>query len=45
LIPPAHPDFPMYVATPDGYTHRPGMVMQVIGNLYGGKSAGNIFDG
>jgi hypothetical protein len=44
LIPEADPDFPMYVATPDGYTRRPGMVMQVVGNLYGGKSAGNIFD-
>lgn len=37
-------EFPVYVHTPHGYQSRPGMVLEVTGNIYGGKLAGHIFD-
>ena len=43
LVTPGSKDFPLCMATPDGFEAPPGMVLNVLGNLYGLPSSGRNF--
>ena len=43
LVTRAHPDYPVYIKTPQGYNVPNGMCIQAIGNLYGFPPAGQNF--
>ena len=40
LVTPGSKDFVLCMATPEGFVTPPGMVLQVLGNLYGLPSSG-----
>ena len=43
LVTPGSKDFPIWMATPAGINAPPGMILQVLGNLYGLPSSGRNF--
>jgi hypothetical protein len=43
LVIPGSTEYPLFVHTPEGYEHKPGHVLQVVGNCYGNPLAGKTF--
>lgn len=43
LVTPGDENKPIYVHTPEGYEHKPGHVLRVVGNCYGNPAAGKNF--